>query len=143
MTRVVDFDAARRERKREPVRLIISGRTHELTSGVPAGLALDMLRFRVVKHADDAPDEHDCSTFGCEQTDDIDIPDAEVIGVAERLFGPTVWAAVLEDLDLDELPALVEMTFRALNGEDDGLPNPEPPTAAAEQPASAGSATGR
>jgi hypothetical protein len=122
--RVVDFDVARRERKREPVVLRIGGRDYTLSAGVPAGLALDMLRYRVAG------------------TDDVEIPDDAIGTIGRRLFGRENWEAILDDagLELGELRDLIEMTFRALNGEDDGPPNRA--TRRTARRGSAGSKTG-
>lgn len=131
MSRVVDFDAARRERDREPVVLVIGGQRYTLTSGVPAGLALDMMRYRIG------------------DSDDIEIPrDPEVVaGVGRRLFGRDNWEAILDAgrLELDELIELIEMTFRALSGQDDDPPNRRTRRARAKAAprASGGSKTGR
>lgn len=107
MTRVVDFDAARAERRREPVTLKIGGREYRLSSGLPADLALDLMRFRI------------------KGTDDVDVPKEEAPGLLKRLFGSEIWEQILDHgrLEVDEMPQLLEMTIRALNGEDDGPPN--------------------
>lgn len=128
MTRTIDFDAARAERNREPVTLRIGGRDYALTAGLPASVALDLMRFRV------------------DGTDDVDVPPDEAPGLLERLFGSETWHRILDEarLEITELPELLEMTVRALNGQDDDPPNRRarrhPETA---RRASAGSTTGR
>lgn len=144
--RVVDFDAARRERGRQPVTLIVGGEEYHLGAGLPAGIALDMMRFAVVEHAEGAEGEHDCDAFGCVQTDELDIPKDEVPGLLERLFGEANWSKLVDRVDITELPELLELTVRALNGsQDDGLPNREARRAMAKARGrgSAGSRTGR
>ncbi len=129
MTRVIDFDQARRERNREPVTLRIGGRDYTLSAGLPAGVALDLMRFQV------------------EGTDDVEVPASEAGPLLERLFGADTWREILEHgrLDITELPELLEMTVRALQAKDDDPPNrpTRRATAKAARRASAGSATGR
>lgn len=126
MTRVVDFDAARAERRREPVILRVGGREYTLSAGLPASVALDMIRW----HA--------------EHGDQYVIPYEELDSVGRRLFGSENWAQILDHgrLDLDELGDLVQRTVEALQAKDDGPPN-RAVRRASRSRASAGSTTGR
>lgn len=127
MTRLIDFDAARAERRREPVTLRIGGRDYVLSAGLPASVALDMIRLKA--HEDP----------------DATIPYTELESIGQRLFGSDNWAAILDGarLDLEELGDLIRMTVSALQaGSDDGSPNRATRRAKAPR-ASAGSKTGR
>lgn len=127
MTRVVDFDAARSERRREPVLLRIGGHEYQLSAGIPASVALDMIRLRA----------HEGDHFA--------IPYEELESIGARLFGADNWTAILdrERLDLEELGELIKMTVDALqSGSDDGPPN-RATRRAKPRRASAGSKTGR
>lgn len=126
MARVVDFDAARAERHREPVRLRVGGEWYELSAGLPASVALDVIRWRG------------------ESGDDFTIPYEELQSIGERLFGAANWAGILDRgrLDLDELGELLLMTIRTLMAKDDGPPN-RATRRASRRRASTGSKTGR
>lgn len=121
--RVVDFDAFRREQQREPLHLIIGGRTWDLPPSLPASLALDILRLQ--EQADGKADV---------QVDDLVKVGAAIFGTSEA-FAEVMSAA---EVGLDELPDLVRMVLEAYTGSD-----PNPTAQAPTNRASRRSATGR
>ncbi len=123
--RVVDFDAARAERRRDPVTLRIGGEAMILSAGVPASVALDLIRLKA--------DEGEAFV----------VPYEELQSIGQRLFGEDNWARILDRhrLDLDELGDLIKMTVDALQTRDDGPPNRAKRRSAGRR-ASAGSKTG-
>lgn len=133
MSRVVDFDAARAERRREPVILRIGGQDYSLSAGLPASVALDLIRMQA------------------ETDGELVIPHTQLEDLASRLFGEATWREILDRhrLDLEELEELLRRVIAALQGgdasaKDDGSPNPpagDRPTTARR--GSAGSKTGR
>ena len=127
-TRVLDFDAARAERKREPLTLKIGGQAYTLSAGLPASIALDMIRLKA------------------NEGENFVIPYEELDSIGQRLFGSETWKAILDGarLDLDELGELIKQTIQALQGDkDDGSPNRARRRAKTPRRASAGSKTGR
>lgn len=128
-TRVLDFDAARAERKREPLTLKIGGQEYVLSAGLPASIALDMIRLKA------------------NEGDNFVIPYGELDSIGQRLFGSETWASILDmaRLDLDELGELIKRTIGALQSDkDDGSPNRARRRATGtRRRASTGSKTGR
>lgn len=129
MARTIDFDAARAERQREPVRLRIGGEWYDLGAGLPASIALDLIRFKAA------------------EGEGFEIPEGELDGMGRRLFGADNWVAILDRgrLELEEMGDLIRMTVEALqgrDGQDDDPPNRGSRRAAGSR-ASAGSTTGR
>jgi hypothetical protein len=94
MTRTIDFDAFRAEQKREPVELLVGGKTYQLPPTLPAALALDVVRLNEELGA------------GAEaRTEDL-------LNVGAALFGgEDGFKAVLTEsgIGLDELPDLIQM----------------------------------
>lgn len=97
MTKVIDFDAFRAERKREPVVLRIGGVDYILASSMPASVAVDVIRLR----RDIGEDE--------------DVPLEVLDEMGRAVFGETVWRDLLADhrLEVDELGDLLQMVLAA------------------------------
>jgi hypothetical protein len=107
--RFIDFDAARAEREREPLRLKAFGRTFDLPSEMPASLFLDLIRL----------EEEKGSTSKLTLRDSL------------RLMRHVLPQAVLdellqhEDLGLEEFAQLINLIVQAYKGE--GMPPGESP----------------
>lgn len=102
MTRTVDFDAFRAERKDEPVLFKIGGKTYELPSSLPAAIAVDVIRLRAVE--------------GDEAEVPLDV--LETFGAA--MFGKEIWEQLKDEhrLTMSELPRLLEMVLEVYTEED-------------------------
>jgi hypothetical protein len=98
--RFIDFDAARAERKHEPLILKAFGREFNLPARMPAGLFLDILRLNAEKGAE------------------AELSDTEAFGIMGRLLPKDVLDELLAcpDFDLEDLEALTEMVFDAYRG---------------------------
>lgn len=108
MTRTVDFDAFRAEQKKEPLELLISGKTYQLPSTLPAALALDVVRLNEEMQADEDAKIEDLLRVG-----------AAIFGGSEQ------FQTVLSEsgVGLDELADLIKMIIEAYTGAPD--PNSE------------------
>lgn len=123
MSRTVDFDAFRREQQREPLHLVINGRTRDLPPSLPASLALDVLRIQQ------------------REGDATDVSLDDLLKVGGAMFGgDDAFAAVMAegDVALDELPDLIRMVLEAYQDTD-----PNPPARERRARTSAPSVTGR
>ena len=104
MARVIDFDAFRAEQAHEPISLIVGGRTYELPWGLPATIALDVLRLNetIAQGAEVGPEDLmriGAALFGG------DAPFREVLAGA--------------GITMDELPDFIRLVMEAY------APNPE------------------
>lgn len=94
MGRYIDFDAARAERKREPVVVRAFGEDWQLPASLPAAPVLDII----------AKDSGD------------DLTPSEGIALLRQIIPSETFAAWLErGLDLDDLMDLISLVMRAYN----------------------------
>lgn len=127
MTRVLDFDAFRSEKKEEPLVLKLGGKTYDLPPSMPASLAVDIVRM----HAE-----------GLDDSELIKQDPAALHRLGAEMFGGSeVFSRVLTDgaVTLTELPDLLLQVLQMYAG-------PVPNRAARRQTgrrASTSSKTGR
>lgn len=108
MSRVIDFDAFRAERQREPVLFKIGGQEYQLASSIPASVALSAVALKAA------------------QDDGAEVPLSVITDTGVALFGKDVWHAILTEhqVTLDELGPLVAQVLNAY------APTPTDPQAA-------------
>lgn len=99
MTRTIDFDAFRAERKAEPVEVIIGGEHFLLAADMPAEVALEIVALRK------------------EYGDDATVPVEKIEDLARALFGSDTFDALIHKhrLSADELGVLVTSVFGQYN----------------------------
>lgn len=109
MSRVIDFDAFRAERKEEPVTLRIGGEVFELASSLPASVAVDLIRLK--KDMNEA--------------DEVPVETLDMVGNA--VFGTEVWRVLLAKhrVTVSELSDLIQMVLEAYNPKGDDKDPPE------------------
>jgi hypothetical protein len=119
-SRLIDFDATRAERTKEPLMLRAYGQTFELPGSLPAALFLDIVALEETKGA------------GAEVTF------KDSLGLLQRVFPPDVLDRLLEsdDFSVDdftELAALVVQTYMTTPGQESTSGNSPAPNRAARR----------
>jgi aminoglycoside phosphotransferase family enzyme len=96
-TRFIDFDAARKERRREPLILQAYGERFELPAALPAALFLDVLR------------------LDAERSGSAEINGQDALELMQRVLPIDVLDALLErdDFSLEDLVDLAELVMQA------------------------------
>jgi hypothetical protein len=123
MARLIDFDAARAERTKEPLLLRAYGQTFELPGSLPAALFLDIVALEEAKGAE------------------AEVTFNESLGLLQRVFPAKVLDQLLEsdDFSVDdftELAGLVVKTYMTMPGQESTQGNsPAPNRAARRHPA--------
>lgn len=100
MTRLIDFDAYRREREGgEPVSIQIGGRVYDLPAEMPASVALEVIALRQ------------------ELGESADVPPERIHRIAEQLFGRDVLRELTDEhrLSMPELAVLIQQVFGEYN----------------------------
>lgn len=102
MTRTVDFDAFRAERKEEPVYFVIGGKTYELPPALPAAIAVDVIRLRAI------------------DGDESEVPLDVLETFGQALFGKDIWAKLLGEhrVTMAEVPPLLEQVLEVYTIDD-------------------------
>ncbi len=96
-TKFIDFDAFRAEQTDDPVQFRIGGVTYELSSTLPASIAVDVIRMK------------------SEMDDEDEVDPVKLMSFCGAVFGTELWAKVLDThrLTLEEMPKLLEMILEA------------------------------
>ncbi len=117
---LIDFDAARAERTKEPLMLRAYGQTFELPGSLPAALFLDIVALEEAKGVD------------------AEVTFKDSLGLLQRVFPPAVLDQLLEsdDFSVDdfiELAALVVKTYMATPAAKEASGNSPAPNRAARR----------
>lgn len=113
MSRIIDFDAARAEREREPLLLRAYGREFSLPPTMPATLFLDIIRLQDEGRFDD------------------DLTDMEAYGLLRRVVPASVLDELRqeEDFAVDDYADLCRLIMQAyMQTGEDGPGEPEAPS---------------
>lgn len=120
MSRLIDFDAARAERTKEPLMLRAYGQTFELPGSLPAGLFLDIVAMEEARGSDS------------------EVTFKDSLSLLQRVFPPAVLDQLLEsdDFGVDdftELAALVVQNYMAMRANRETAGNSPAPNRAARR----------
>lgn len=95
MTRTIDFDTFRAEKKREAIELTIGGKTYSLPPALPVAVAIDIIRLKAGNG------------------DEVEVLPSELDGLGAGIFGSAVWESLkLEhSLGVDETSDLFKLVL--------------------------------